>query len=106
MNINELYEKIQDELSEDELNGEFLLHENVIIWSYNLSDDSEDVFIDDDYDDETYNFNASSSEELLFEGYQEDFDKFQIFLDGIGEYHNWTISESEIVDNTILFKIN
>jgi len=104
MNINELSEVIQDEFLSEELNGEFLLHGNTIIWSYNLSDDSEDLlFLDDD--EEMLSFEAMSSEELLQEAYQEDFDKLQQFLDGIEETDNWTFSDSEIVDDVIVFKI-
>jgi len=104
MNINELSEVIQDEFLPEELNGEFLLHGNVIIWSYNLSDDSEDLlFLDDD--EEMLSFEAMSSEELLQEAYQEDFDKLQQFFDGIEETDNWTFSDSEIVDEVIVFKI-
>jgi len=104
MNINELLEVIQDEFLPEELNGEFLLHGNVIIWSYNLTDDSEDLlFLDDE--EEMFNFEAMSSEELLREAYQEDFDKLQQFLDGIEETDNWTFSDSEVVDDVIVFKI-
>lgn len=105
MNINELYERIQDEFSDDELNGEFLLHGTTIIWSYNLTDDSEDIFYDEDEEEDNYNFEAITSEELLQEGYQEDLDKFQLFLDGIEESNNWTLSDGEIVDDVITFKI-
>ena len=104
MNINELFETIQDKFIPDELSGEFLLHENTIIWSYNLTEDSEEMnYLDDD--DEIPNFEASSSEELLQEVYQEEFEKLQQFLDGIEETDNWTFSDYEIVDDVIVFKI-
>jgi hypothetical protein len=106
MNISELFEAIQDEFYPEDLNGEFLLHGNVIIWSYNLTEDSEELtFLNDDDEEETFSFEASSSEELLREAYQEDFDKLQEFLDNIEEIDNWTLSDSEIVDDVITFKI-
>jgi len=106
MNINELFETIQDEFSPEEINGEYLLHGNVIIWSYNITENSEELhFLNEDDDDEMFSFEASSSEELLQEAYQEDFNKLQEFLDGIEEIDNWTFSDSEVVDDVIIFKI-
>lgn len=107
MNINELFEAIQDNFHPDELNGEFLLHENTIIWSFNLSDNSEDFNYLNDYDEEEkmINFEISSSEEILQENYQEDFDKLQDFLEIIEEANNWNYSDNEIIDDKIIFKI-
>jgi len=106
MNISELFETIQDEFNSEDINGEFLLFGNVIIWSYNLTEDSEEItFLNEDDEEEIFSFEATSSEELLQEGYQEDFDKLQEFLDGIEESDNWTFSDSEIVDDVITFKI-
>lgn len=105
MNINELFETIQNEFHPEELNGEFLLHGNVIIWSCNLTEDSEEINYLDEDDEESFDFEAVSSEELLQEAYQDDFNKLQEFLDGIEETDNWTFSDSEIVDDVIVFKI-
>lgn len=106
MNINELFEIIQDEFVSEELNGEFLLHGNAIIWSYILTEDSEEmVFLNEDDEEELFSFESSSSEELLFEGYQEDLNKLQEFLDRIEEIDNWNFSDGEIVDDEISFKI-
>ena len=105
MNTNELFETIQDEFIPEELNGEFLLHGNVIIWSYNLTEDSEEIVYLNGDDEESFSFEASSSEELLQEAYQDDFEKLQQFLDGTEEIDNWTFSDSEIVDDVIVFKI-
>lgn len=106
MSINELFEMIQDEFLPEELNGEFLLHNNVIIWSYNLTENSEEINYLDDDEENGFSFEASSCEELLQEGYQDDFDKLQQFLDGIDETDNWTFSDSEVVDDVIVFKIS
>ena len=105
MNINELFETIQDEFVPEELNGEFLLHGNVIIWSYNLTEDSEEITYLDDDEEETFSFEASSSEELLQEAHHEDLEKLQLFLDSVEESDNWTFSDSEVVDDVIVFKI-
>ena len=105
MNINELFEVIQDEFLPEELNGDFLLHGNVIIWSYNLTEDSEELLYLDEDEEELFSFEASSSEELLQEAYREDLEKLQQFLDSIEENDNWSFSDSEIVDDVIVFKI-
>lgn len=105
MNINELFETTQDEFLSEELNGEFLLHGNVIIWSYNITEDSEELEYLNDDDEESFNFKVVSSEELLQEAYQDDFNKLQEFLNDIEEIDNWTFSDSEIVDDVIVFKI-
>jgi hypothetical protein len=105
MNINELFETIQDEFLPEELNGDFLLHGNVIIWSYNLTEDSEELLYLDEDEEEFFNYEASSSEELLQEAYREDLEKLQQFLDSIEETDNWTFSDSEIVDDVIVFKL-
>jgi len=105
MNINELFETVQDEFLPEELNGEFLLHGNVIIWSYNLTEDSEELLYLDEDEEESFIFEATSSEELLQEAHQEDLEKVQQFLDGIEETDNWTFSDYEVVDDVIVFKI-
>lgn len=106
MNISELFETIQDEFDVEDINGEYLLFGNVIIWSYNITENSEEQhFInEDDDEEEMFSFEASSSEELLEEAYQEDFNKLQEFLDRIEET-DWTFSDSEIIDDVITFKI-
>ena len=105
MNINELFEEIQNEFLPEELNGEFLLQGNLIIWSYNLDEDAEEIdYIEDDEDDNFFNFESSSSEELLKEAYHEDLNKLNEFLDELGET-NWNISDFETIENIISFKI-
>jgi len=105
MNINELFEEIQNEFLPEELNGEFLLQGNLIIWSYNLDENAEEIdYSDSDEDDNYFNFESSSSEELLKEAYHEDLDKLNEFLDELGET-NWNISDFETIENIISFKI-
>jgi len=106
MNINELFEKIQDEFHPDEINGEFLLHGNVIVWSYNLSLSAEEIKYNPNEDDENFfNFDTQSSEELLQEAYQEDLEKLQELLDEIEQSDAWTISDFETTEDIISFKI-
>jgi len=105
MNISELFETIQNEFLPEELNGEFLLHGNVIIWSYNLTEDSEELLYLDEDEEELFSFEATSSEELLQEACQEDLEKVQQFLDSIEEMDNWSFSDSEVLDDVIVFKI-
>jgi len=106
MNINELFELIQDEFHPEELNGEFLLHGKNIIWSYNLTEDSEEYNYLNDDEEEALSFESTTSEELLQEAYQHDNDKLQEFLDSIEETDNWTYSDSEVVDDVVVFKIS
>ena len=106
MNINELFEEIQDDFHPEELKGEFLLQENIIIWSYNLDENSEEIDYNGDEDDENFfYFEASSSEELLKEAYQEDLEKLQDFFDEKEQTDLWTVSDFEATDNIISFKI-
>ena len=104
MNINELFETIQNELVPKQLNGDFTLHENNIIWSHTLNNNEGLDFFDDD-DEESFSFETISSEELLQEAYQEDYNKLQEFLDNIEEANHWSFSDDEIIDNTISFNI-
>jgi len=104
MNINELFETIQDEFHSEELNGEFLLDKNIIIWTYIITEDCEEAeYLDDD--EESFNYEVVSSEEALHEAYQEDFTKLEEFLNDIEEIDNWTVSDTEIDDDVIVFKI-
>lgn len=104
MNINELFEKIQNEISVDEFNGEFTLQGNCIIWTYDLDNDYENIDIDEE-DDQEYCFESMSSEEALREIYQEDLEYLQEFLDENDESDKWTFSEPDVVDKIISFKI-
>jgi hypothetical protein len=101
LNISEVFEAILPE----ELNGEFILQGNCIIWTYNLDEDSEVIPAPSEDDEESnYNFESQSSEELLWEAYQEDLDLVKEFLDSIEE-ENWTFSDPDIGDSMISFKI-
>jgi len=106
MNINELFEKIQDKFLPEELNGEFQLQGNCIVWTYNIENDSEEIPPPiDDEDELHFNFESISAEELLQEAFNSDSEKFKELLDELDESDNWTISESETNENVISFKI-
>lgn len=105
MNINELFEEIQDEFIPEELNGEFLLQGSCILWSYDLEESAEEIDYDEDNDDNMFGFESISSEELLLEAYQEDLVKLQELLDENGEIDNWTFSDTDTNENIICFKI-
>jgi hypothetical protein len=107
MNISELFEKLQDKFLPEEINGEFSLHGNCIIWEYNLDNDSEEISIStmDEDEEQYFVFEASSPEEILLETHGDVLEQVEFYLDELEELDNWTISESEIVDNTISFKI-
>jgi hypothetical protein len=112
MNINELFDEIQDRFLPEDLNGEFTLHGNCIVWTYDLDkDDVEDEIIvptnnkDDDEDAPLFDFESSSTEELLQEAYDEDIILIEQLLDELEESDNWLFSEPEINENIISFKI-
>jgi hypothetical protein len=107
MNISELFEEIQDKFLPEDLNGEFTLHGNCIVWTYDLNNDSEEIVIpDSEEDDDTlFDFESSSSEELLQEAYEEDLAQIEGLLDELEEYDNWTLSTPDINENTISFRI-
>lgn len=108
MNINELFEKLIERFGEDEIKGEFTLNGNCIIWEYNLDNNSEEIqtpISDDDEDEITFDFDAVSPEELLQEAYNEVLALLELFFDELEETDNWTFSDSDVVDNTISFKI-
>lgn len=106
MNISELFEQIQDRFLPEELDGEFTLHGNCIIWTYNLDNDSEEIVAPNEEDEEfNYSFDAMSSEELLQEAYDKDLALLEGLLDELEEFDNWTFSTPDISENTISFKI-
>jgi hypothetical protein len=105
MNINELFEELQDNVLE-ELNGEIILEGNCIVWSYDIDRDGIAI-IDDTEDDDDLEFDfgsIKSSEELLQDAYDEDLFSIQSYVDGL-EDNNWTFSEPEIGETTISIKI-
>lgn len=106
MNIKGLYVKLQSEFNNEQLKGEFILEEDHILWSYNLDEDNEEVKnYYDEYDEEYFNFDSVSSNELLLEEYDNDFDLIKLFLDKINEFENWSISEPDIKRNMISAEI-
>lgn len=106
MNISELFENIQDNFLPEELNGEFTLQGNCIVWTYCLDDDCEDIeTINEEDDDPTFSFEAQSMEELLQEAYDEDVEAINGLLDTLEESDNWSFSEPDIIENVISFRI-
>ena len=105
MTINELFEKIQEGLFLDELNGELIIKGNCIIWTYDLNKNSEEIETPTDDEESEFSFESQSPEELLLEAYQEDLEAIELFLDELEEFDNWTFSEPEIGETVISFKI-
>lgn len=106
MNISELFKKIQDEFDVDEIKGEYILQGNVIIWSYNLSDDDDEFeYVEEDNEEFIFNYECECDEELLIEAYHEDVENLKLFLDSMNELEKWNISDYEVVDDVILFKL-
>jgi hypothetical protein len=104
MIIGELFNKLQVELSE-ELKGELTLKGKSIIWTYDLNKNSEEIDTPNEDDDEDFNFEAQSPEELLLEAYIDDLENIQQLLDEYDEFDNWLFSEPETNETIISFRI-
>jgi len=104
MNINELFEILQDNLS-DELSGEMILDRNTIVWSYILEDVDDENQIDEEDDDFFFGFDSTSSEEKLIDTYTQDLEIIQMCLIECGEEDNWNYGDYKIKNNSISFKI-
>lgn len=107
MNINDLFDVIQERFAPVELNGELTLHGNCIIWSYTPESDSEDIeeTFDSEEDDMCMEFEAVSCEELQQDAYLEDKERLETYLEEIDEANNWAFSDADVVDTGISFKI-
>ena len=103
MNISELFEELQNSIA-DELSGELILEGNRIVWSYDLDRDGATPDIEVNDDDDVEFGSSTSPEELLQQQYDEDKETIELFLDGLDE-NNWTISDPEIGETIISFKI-
>lgn len=107
MDINELFDKLQENFLPRDLNGELILHCKNIVWSYSMDNNIDEFESITDYDDETeFNFDKISPEELLLEVYNDDLEKIQEFFDKIEETNNWTFSEPTNSKTVISFKIH
>lgn len=109
MNINKLFENLQEDTFDELLEGELCLEGNCIVWSYNLKDVTEDIptnMSDEDEEDELdFEFNVTSPEELLQEAYNKDFILIENRIAELDEFIDWSYSEPEVIDLTISFKI-
>jgi hypothetical protein len=107
MSINELFDKLQEEGLTEDLNGEMVVKGNCIVWTYDLTKNSEEIDVPNGDEDEEpeFSFEVSSPEELLLEAYNEDVEEIQEFLDEYEEFDNWTFSEPETSETNISFKI-
>ena len=100
-----LYNDLQLNLSFDEIKGEITKNENEVIWNYNLDmkDDESDPY----YNDNEYCFDFEPTiEEQLNNVYNNDIEIIENIIDDIDSLNNWDISEPEIEDENISFKIS
>ncbi len=108
MNIDKLYEKLQDENFLETLQGELTLNGNCIIWTFDLLNNSEefDEDIDNDGNDdiESDELEFISPLEMLNEAYFHDLQEIETFIADLDE-NDWQFSDAEIIDNVISFKI-
>jgi hypothetical protein len=104
MNINELFELLQDNIF-DKIEGEITLHKNTIIWTYTIEDIEEDLSDFEDEEDFFLGFETTSFEEKLIEIYNDDLEIIQLTLAEYNEEDNWRFDEYKTKENTITFKI-
>ena len=107
MNINQLFNKLQEDFITDESIGELTLQGNCIVWSYLLEGDCEEVNLSEcDDDDDIYNqFESITSDEILEDISTDYIESIKLFLDELNEVENWSFSDPDIIDDTITFKI-
>lgn len=106
MNINKLFGNLEERFISGDIKGEIQLQGNCIVWTYDFNNNSEEIeMLDDDDDELSFSFEATSSSEFLQDACDEDMESFKTFLDEIDEYDNWTFSEPETIGNIISFKI-
>jgi hypothetical protein len=107
MNIRELFKEMQETFSDGELNGNIILQKNAIVWSYSLNDSEEGD--DDDFefgdDDDSFDFNTPANEELLQDAYAEDLERIEELLDETDEDCLFTVTDAEITEKRISFRI-
>jgi len=106
MNINELFEKLEERFSSDELSGEFIKHNNHIVWKYVYDKNNDDYYrIDIEDDSDEIFFESVSNEEILLNAYYKDIDLIENFFNEINESNNWSFSDPTIKKNSISIKI-
>lgn len=106
MKIKELFAIIEENLPNEDINGEFQLKGNCIVWTFNLNDNSEEITVlNEDDEDESFSFESTSNEEILQDAYDEDLEALEALLDEQEETDNWTFSEIEASETIISFRI-
>lgn len=109
MNINELFIKIEENLSNSPLiKGNFILNENdsSIIWEFINDDDIPDEDISIDFDDNEYHFDSISDEESLMEVYESDLIFIEGLFEQLGVLSDLYLDEPAISENLISFSIS
>jgi hypothetical protein len=106
MNINELYEILQDSVL-DNINGEFILHKNSIVWSYTLENIEEESSsnYDEENDDFFFSFETICPEEKLIDVYNDDIEIIRLTLFEYNQEDEWEFSDYKIKGDSISFKI-
>lgn len=100
MNILDFYNKLENNLTFDELKGKVTINENKINWKYSLDmgDDSEPY-----YDEIPYY--APSLESKLYNIYILDVEIIESIIDGYSLENEWVVTEPEVEDDEISFNI-
>lgn len=104
--IINLFNDLQINLSFDEIKGEITLNENIITWNYNLDmkDNESEPYYNED-DEYCFDFKPSI-EEQLNDVYNEDIVIVENIIDDVSVLDDWKITEPEIEDENISFKIS
>lgn len=105
--IIELYTGLEINLSFDEVLGKLTQNENEIIWNYDLSmkDKDSEPYYDDNEESGDFVFSMGIDEQLN-DAYYHDIEIIENIIDDMDTGYNWCISEPEIDDESICFKIS
>lgn len=106
MNINKLFENLQEEDFVEQLKGELSLEGNCIVWTFDINNNNhynnEQAVFNDDDDDE---FSFTSPAEIIQEAYDEDLLIIENLIADIDDTLEWTFSDPDVNETTISFKI-
>lgn len=106
MEIEELFEMLLENFSDDELHGDFQIVNNKIIWSCELGGELNCVNNSSYDDDDVFSFESTTLEEELIVNYLDDLELINVYIDTIGEADNWEIEDYNINNNIISFEIH
>lgn len=108
-NIKNLYRKLQsDKTLLERLSGELTFKDDIIIWTYDLIKDAEEIEdCNDELEENDTEFaDIVSAEELLNDAYETDLEEIEDTISAIDDLDDWYFSEPITNDTIISFNIH